>query len=153
MSLEPIKNAKKTGGHHFELHDRHHSHHDYERSPSINCATQHTVGSHDARTTRTCPVDAQRGRPPSSARRFGSNSPFDRPQEPDTKEGTGDSAGCPAKEDIWWLEGPGQDFPEPLWTPWSGLEERAEVRRLAQDEGDSAQGPRMGVYGQVTGYG
>jgi hypothetical protein len=53
------------------------------------------------------------------------------------------------KEGVWWIEGPGQDLPEPVRTPWCGSEECHEVWRLAQDEGDSAQGSRLGMSGDT----
>jgi hypothetical protein len=114
-------------------------------SSSINCARNHTHHTHNARTTRPRLDVAQRSRPPRPARGHRSHSPFDRRPFADTEAQPGDGERCAAQEDLWRPQGPGQDLPEPVRPPWRGLEERHEVRRLAQDEGDSAQGPRLGM--------
>lgn len=113
-----------------ELHDRHHLYRQRTLAgrPSINCARQPHIGSHDARTTRPCPDGPHCGRPPSSARGFGSYSAFDgRAQKPHTEEDARDGPGCTAQEDIRRPEGPGQNLPEPVRPPWRRLEERDEV--------------------------
>jgi hypothetical protein len=118
-------------------------------STSINCARLHTHCIHDARTTRPRIVGPQRGRPPSPARGDCGHSPFDRRPFADTEAHAGDGQRHQRKPraDIRRAEGSGQDLPEPVRPPWRRHQERHEIRRLAQDQGDSAQGPRLGMTG------
>lgn len=154
--LGPIRGAPRRGRSSIpNFNDRHHSHRQRTLAgpPSINCARQQITRTHDARKTRTCFYSAQRGRPPSSARSLGSHSPFDRcPEQPHSEEDTRNRPGCGTQEDIWRPEGPGQDFPELVRTPWRGPEERHEVRRLVQDQGDPPQGSRLGTRIHVSMY-
>jgi hypothetical protein len=124
-------------------------------STSTNCARPHTNRIHDARTTRPRIVGAQRSRPPSPARGVCGHPPFDRRPFADTEADAGD---CERHErepraDIRRPEGPGQDLPEPVRPPWRRHQERYEIRRLAQNQGDSAQGPRLGMTGQYLACG
>ena len=158
MWYGPITEAKKSIGHPLswrlamtdELHDRHLSQRQrpLAGSQGINCTRGNRHSAHDARTSRTYPGNAQRGRPQSSARSFGNYSPCDHRRLPitDTEQEPCDCAGYSAQEDRWGIEGPGQDLPESVWPSWRGSEERYEVWRLVQDEGDFAQRTRLGVY-------
>jgi hypothetical protein len=88
MLLKPIKDAKKTSGHPFELHDRHHSHHDNERSPdpraSIARHKTHTVVTMLARhapALSTLSAAAHRALPAASAATRLSTAPKSRTQK------------------------------------------------------------------------
>jgi len=108
---------------------------------------EHQLRAHNARPTRPCHIGAQRSYPPSATGCDGQPTPRNRcPPEPDVEAGLGNSAGCCAREDIWRSQGPGPHLPKSVRTSWRGPEECPEVRRLAQDQGDFAQGPRLGVW-------
>lgn len=116
-----------------------------KRPRSPNCPSTARYRAHDARPPCPCRADAERCLPPSSSRSICSFTSFHRhhPVAAPAKESRYRER-C-TKANPWRLKGPGSYLPEPVRPSWCRSEERDEIWRLAQDEGNYTQGPRLGV--------
>lgn len=116
------------------------------RAPPPTACIEQLDRFHHARSARSRYPGSHRCLAPRAALRLGRGSPLryhlvrspPAAQEPRHRPGHA----CPPPRRP---QGPGPHFPEPLQPPWRRPQERHEVRRLVQDQGDCPERPRLGA--------